>query len=77
MTFYHLHYTELRIELMKHRHRISSFVVFILRNKKCFVNILLYKKFFILLVKPAKIMAAYSKKFRMTCVRKRNMTKLK
>ena len=38
MTFYHLHYTELRIELMKHRHRISSFVVFILRNKKHFVN---------------------------------------
>ena len=38
MTFYHLHYTELRIELMKHRHRISSFVVFILRNKNHFVN---------------------------------------
>ena len=46
MTFYHLHYTELRINLMKHRHRISSFVVFILRNKKCFVNIFSYKKYF-------------------------------
>ena len=46
MTFYHLHHTELRINLMKHRHRISSFVVFILRNKKCFVNIFLYKKYF-------------------------------
>ena len=38
MTFYHLHYTELRINLMKHRHRISSFVVFIVRNKKHVVN---------------------------------------
>lgn len=46
MTFYHLHYTELRINLMKHRHRISSFVVFILRNKKCFVNLFLNKKSF-------------------------------
>ena len=46
MTFYHLHHTELRINLMKHRHRISSFVVFILLNKKCFVNIFLCKKYF-------------------------------
>ena len=46
MTFYHLHYTELRIELMKHRHRISSFVVFILRNKKRFVNVFSYEKYF-------------------------------
>ena len=38
MTFYHLHYTELRINLMKHRHRISSFVVLIVRNKILIVN---------------------------------------
>ena len=38
MTFYHLHHTELRINLMKHRHRISSFVVLIVRNKKLVVN---------------------------------------
>jgi hypothetical protein len=48
MTFYHLHYTELRIELMKHRHRISSFVVFILRNKKHFVNKFLKENIFTL-----------------------------
>ena len=46
MTFYHLHYTDLRIKLMKHRHRISSFVVFILRNKNHFVNHILKRKYF-------------------------------
>ncbi len=48
MTFYHLHYTELRINLMKHRHRISSFAVFIVRNKKHVVNVFAYKNNFYL-----------------------------
>ena len=46
MTFYNLHYTELRINLMKHRHRISSFVVFIVRNKKHIVNIFVHGNYF-------------------------------
>ena len=46
MTFYHLHYTELRINLMKHRHRISSFVVLIVRNKKLVVNMFAYENYF-------------------------------
>ncbi len=47
MTFYHLHYTELRINLMKHRHRISSFVVPIVRNKKLVVNAFISEKYFL------------------------------
>ena len=46
MTFYHLHHTELRINLMKHRHRISSFVVLIVRNKKLVVNVFAYGNYF-------------------------------
>ena len=46
MTFYHLHYTELRINLMKHRHRISSFVVLIVRNKKLVVNVFARENYF-------------------------------
>ncbi len=46
MTFYHLHHTELRINLMKHRHRISSFVVLIVRNKKLVVNAFMRENYF-------------------------------
>ena len=46
MTFYHLHHTELRINLMKHRHRISSFVVLIVRNKKLVVNVFARENYF-------------------------------
>ena len=46
MTFYHLHYTDLRIKLMKHRHRISSFVVLIVRNKKLVVNAFMRENYF-------------------------------
>ena len=48
MTFYHLHYTELRINLMKHRHRISSFVVLIVQNKKLVVNVFASENYFLL-----------------------------
>lgn len=47
MTFYHLHYTELRINLMKHRHRISSFVVLIVQNKKLVVNVFASGNYFL------------------------------
>ena len=46
MTFYHLHYTELRINLMKHRHRISSFVILIVRNKKLVANVFACENYF-------------------------------
>lgn len=47
MTFYHLHYTELRINLMKHRHRISSFVALIVHNKKLVVNAFANENYFL------------------------------